>query len=331
MNRQDNLPSVPPAAPRLPLVVLLGPTAVGKTELSLQLAERFDGEIVGADSRQLYQGMDIGTAKPTPDELVRVPHHLIDLCPPDQSITLAEYQRLAYAAIDAIHARGRVPFLVGGTALYLRAVVEGLRIPEVPPNPALRAELEAVLVDQGREELFRRLAAVDPATAAVVDRNNPRRLLRALEIVLLTGQSKVELEGADPPPYAILQIGLERPRPALYARIDSRVAAMVQAGWVEETARLMAAGYAPTLPAMTSLGYREIAAYLQGEMDLEAAIARIQIETHRFVRHQLTWFRRMPGIIWFNLETPGVETAIFGAVADFLAGFEANNGASRCD
>ncbi|MCC6169062.1 MAG: tRNA (adenosine(37)-N6)-dimethylallyltransferase MiaA [Caldilineaceae bacterium] len=327
MNRQDNLPG----APRLPLIVLLGPTAVGKTELSLQLAERFNGEIVGADSRQLYQGMDIGTAKPTPDELARVPHHLIDLCPPDRSITLAEYQRLAYAAIDAIHTRGRVPFLVGGTALYLRAVVAGLRIPEAPPDPALRAELEAVLANQGREELFRRLAAVDPATAAVIDRNNPRRLLRALEIVLLTGRSKVELEGADPPPYAILQIGLERPRPALYARIDSRVVAMVQAGWVGETARLSAAGYAPTLPAMTSLGYREIAAYLLGEMDLEAAIARIQIETHRFVRHQSTWFRHMPGITWFDLETPGVEVAIFGAAADFLSSLEPSSGAGRCD
>lgn len=314
----------PPNRALPPLVVLLGPTAVGKTELSLQLAERFHGEIVGADSRQIYQGMDIGTAKPTPEERARVPHHLIDLFPPDQIFTLAEYQQLAYAAIDAIHARGRVPFLVGGTALYVRAVVEGLRIPEVPPDPALRAELEAVLAEQGREELFRRLAAHDPATAATIDRNNPRRLLRALEIVLLTGRSKVELEGADPPPYAILQLGLTRPRAALYARIDRRVEQMVEAGWVEETARLLDQGYAPTLPAMTSLGYREIAAYLRGEMDLAAAVARIQVETHRYVRHQLTWFRRMRGITWFDLETPDVEAAIFDTVADFLAGHQYN-------
>lgn len=314
----------PPNRALPPLVVLLGPTAVGKTELSLQLAERFHGEIVGADSRQIYQGMDIGTAKPTPEERARVPHHLIDLFPPDQIFTLAEYQQLAYAAIDAIHARGRVPFLVGGTALYVRAVVEGLRIPEVPPDPALRAELEAVLAEQGREELFRRLAAHDPATAATIDRNNPRRLLRALEIVLLTGRSKVELEGADPPPYAILQLGLTRPRAALYARIDRRVEQMVEAGWVEETARLLDQGYAPTLPAMTSLGYREIAAYLRGEMDLAAAVTRIQVETHRYVRHQLTWFRRMRGITWFDLETPDVEAAIFDTVADFLAGHQYN-------
>ncbi len=320
----------PPNTTLPPLVVLLGPTAVGKTELSLQLAERFQGEIVGADSRQIYQGMDIGTAKPTPEERARVPHHLIDLFPPDQNFSLAEYQQLAYAAIDAIHAQGRVPFLVGGTALYVRAVVEGLRIPEVPPDPALRAALETVLAEQGREELFRRLAERDPATAAVIDPQNPRRLLRALEIVLLTGRSKVELEGADPPPYAILQIGLTRPRPALYARIDRRVEQMVEAGWVGETARLIDQGYAPTLPAMTSLGYREIAAYLRGEMDLEAAVARIQVETHRYVRHQMTWFRRMRGITWFDLETPHVETAVFDTVARFLADLQ-HDGADGCD
>ena len=320
----------PPNTTLPPLVVLLGPTAVGKTELSLQLAERFQGEIVGADSRQVYKGMDIGTAKPTPEERARVPHHLIDLFPPDQNFSLAEYQQLAYAAIDAIHAQGRVPFLVGGTALYVRAVVEGLRIPEVPPDPALRAALETVLAEQGREELFRRLAERDPATAAVIDPQNPRRLLRALEIVLLTGRSKVELEGADPPPYAILQIGLTRPRPALYARIDRRVEQMVEAGWVGETARLIDQGYAPTLPAMTSLGYREIAAYLRGEMDLEAAVARIQVETHRYVRHQMTWFRRMRGITWFDLETPHVETAVFDTVARFLADLQ-HDGADGCD
>lgn len=313
---------------RPPLVALLGATAVGKTELSLRLAERFNGEIVSADSRQVYQGMDIGTAKPTQEELGRVPHHLIDLCPPDQTLTLAEYQRLAYATIDAIHRRERVPFLVGGTALYVRAVVEGLRIPEVAPDPALRAELEAALAEQGREELFRRLEAADPATAAVIDRLNPRRLLRALEIVLTTGKSKVELEGADPPPYTILQIGLERPRPALYDRIDRRVEEMVASGLVEETARLLAEGYDPALPAMTSLGYREMAAYLRGEMDLASAVERIQSETHRYVRHQLTWLRRMPGIVWFDLEAPGVEEAITAAVADFLAAHRGATGLS---
>lgn len=304
--------------PEKPLVVLLGPTAVGKTALSLQLAERFNGEIVSADSRLIYQTMDIGTAKPTPEEQAQVPHHLIDLCPPDVTLTVAEYQSLAYATIDAIHARKRVPFLVGGTSLYVRAVVEGLQIPEVPPNPALRTELEDLLATQGREALYEKLLELDPATAAVIDVKNPRRLLRALEIVMITGRSKVELEGANPPPYAILQVGLTRPREELYARIDARVVAMVEAGLVAETQRLLDAGYAPTLPAMTSLGYREISAYLRGEMTLDAAIERIQIETHRFVRHQMTWFRKMENIHWFDLSESGSEAAVGEAIARFL-------------
>ncbi len=313
VNRAEN------KTPQLPLVVLLGPTAVGKTALSLELAERFDGEIVGADSRQVYKGMDIGTAKPTPAEQARVPHHLIDFRAPDQPLTLAEFQTLAYAAIDAIHARGHVPFLVGGTALYVRAVVEGLRIPEVPPDPALRAQLEAELAEQGRDALFARLARLDPRTAAVIDGQNPRRVLRALEIFLITGQSKVDLEGAQPPPYAILQIGLDRPREDLYARIDARVDAMIEEGLVEETARLLAAGYAPTLPAMTSLGYREIAAYLAGEMTLDAAVERIKHETHRFVRHQYTWFRRMAGVHWVDVTRADAADEVVTKVADFLA------------
>jgi tRNA dimethylallyltransferase len=302
-----------------PLVALLGATAVGKTALSLRLAQRFNGEIVSADSRLIYRTMDIGTAKPSAQEQALVPHHLIDLCLPDEPFTLAEYQPMAYAAIDEIHRRGRVPFLVGGTSLYVRAVVEGLRIPEVPPNPQLRAELEAQLATEGRESLYRRLLALDPATAAVIDPLNPRRLLRALEIVLTTGRSKRELEGAEAPPYAILQIGLMRPRAELYERIDRRVLQMVDEGLVAETKALLAAGYAPTLPAMTSLGYREITAHLRGEMTLDAAIERIQIETHRFVRHQMTWFRKMSNVIWFDLSEPGSEDAIMARVEAFLA------------
>ena len=284
------------------LVVLVGPTAVGKTELSLRLCERFGGEVVSADSRQIYRGMDIGTAKATPAEQARVSHHLLDLRTPDKVLTVAEYQQLAYATIDDIHRRGRVPFLVGGSALYVRAVVAGLRIPEVPPDPQLRAELEAELARDGLAPLAARLQQVDPATAAVIDLRNPRRVLRALEIVLVTGQPKVMLEGAAPPPYRILQLALTRERGALHRRIDARVEQMVAEGLVEETRRLLAAGYAPTLPAMTSLGYREIIAYLAGTMALDQAVERIQIETHRFVRHQMTWFRKLPGLQWFDMD-----------------------------
>ncbi|MFN8491267.1 MAG: tRNA (adenosine(37)-N6)-dimethylallyltransferase MiaA [Caldilineaceae bacterium] len=292
----------PTTAKHPPLIVLLGPTAVGKTELSLRLCEVFAGEVIGADSRQIYRNMDIGTAKPAHAEQQRVLHHLIDIRNPDETLTVAEYQQLAYRAIDEIHSRGRVPFLVGGTALYLRAVVEGLRIPEAPPNPELRAELEAFLAQAGRDALFQRLQAIDPATAAVIDGKNPRRVLRALEIVMITGKPKIELEGAQPPPYRVLPIGLDRTRDQLYQRIDQRVDQMVAQGLVEETQRLLAAGYRPPLPAITSLGYREIIAYLQGELPLTAAVEKIKTETHRFVRHQSTSFRKMAGIQWLQLD-----------------------------
>jgi tRNA dimethylallyltransferase len=304
--------------PRLPLIVLLGATAVGKTALSLALCERLRGEVVSADSRQIYRGMDVGTAKASAAEQTAVPHHLLDLRRPDEPLTLAQYQALAYAAIDDIHRRGKVPFLVGGTALYVRAVVEGLRIPEVPPNPELRAELEELLAEHGRDALFARLQAVDPAGAAAVDPQNPRRVMRALEIFLTTGQSKVDLEGREPPPYAILLLGLQRARADLHARIAARVEQMLEEGLVDEVRRLLDAGYAPTLPAMTSLGYREISAYLGGELSLEAAVERIAIETNRYVRHQETWFRRMPDVQWFDPDDETTPQRIFATIETFL-------------
>ncbi len=290
-----------------PLIALLGPTAAGKTALSLALAERFDGEIVSADSRLIYRGMDIGTAKPSAAEQARIPHHLLDVTTPDRPLSLAEYQGLAYVAIDDIHQRGRVAFLVGGSALYVRAVTEGLRIPEVPPNPVLRAELEAFAKAEGHAALHRRLAELDPASAQQIDGRNVRRVVRALEIVLESGQPKSALEGADPPAYGILRLGLEVGRETLHARIVARVHQMIQAGLADETARLLAAGYAANLPALTSLGYREMGQHLRGELSLDEAIERICIETNRFVRHQSTWFRRMEGVEWFDWETPDEE------------------------
>ena len=299
-----------------PLVVLLGPTGVGKTELSLGLCRVCRGEVISADSRQIYRGMDIGTAKATPAEQAAAPHHLIDIRTPDAVLTVAEYQQLAYATIDAVHARSAQPLLVGGTALYIRAVVEGLRIPAVAPDPQLRAELEERLARAGVEALFQELQARDPATAAQIDALNPRRVLRALEIFRITGQSKVALEGSEPPPYRILLVGLTRDRDALYARIDRRVDAMLAGGLVEETQWLLAQGCDPRLPAMSSLGYHECIDYLQGRCDLATAAARIKTETHRYVRHQTTWFRKLRGIHWFDLEHDRTAEVI-----DFVAGW----------
>jgi tRNA dimethylallyltransferase len=289
---------MPPAALNSkPLLVLVGPTAVGKTALSLVLARRFDGEVVSADSRLFYRGLDIGTAKPTADEQAVVPHHLIDVCRPDETLTLGEYQRRAYAAIDAIQRRGRLPLLVGGTGQYVKAVVEGWGIPEVPPQPQLRRRLESL----GTAELARWLQQLDPEAAARIDPRNMRRMIRALEVTLVMGRRMSELQRKKPPPYDRLTLGLTCERDPLYQRIDERVDQMMAAGLLEEVQALRAAGYSRRLPAMSGLGYRQLWAHLEGEMSLPAAVDRVKFETHRFVRQQYTWFRLDdPAIHWFD-------------------------------
>lgn len=278
---------------------LVGPTAVGKTALSLRLARRFNGEIVSADSRLFYRGLDIGAAKPTAVERAAVPHHLIDVCAPDETLSLGEYRRLAYRAIDAIHARDHLPILVGGTGQYVRAIVEGWGIPEVAPRPALRAALEAM----GASELARWLAALDPTAAARIDPRNVRRVVRALEVTLTAGRPISALQQKSPPPYDARIVGLRRGRQALYARIDARVDAMMAEGLLDEVTRLRDAGYGGDLPSMSGLGYRQLLAHLAGEMTLDEAVARIKFETHRFARQQATWFREDdPRIAWFDAD-----------------------------
>jgi tRNA dimethylallyltransferase len=287
------------------LLVIVGPTAAGKTALSVDLAEALGGEIVSADSRQVYRGMDIGTAKATPAERARVPHHLLDVVAPDQVLTLAEYQALAYEALAGIDRRGRLPMLVGGTGQYVAAVLEGWRIPEVAPRPDLRAELEAQAAEQGSEWLHARLASLDPVAASRIDHRNVRRVIRALEVWLATGRPISELQAKEPPPYNVVQIGVTRPRPILYERIDRRVEAMVAAGLVEEVRGLVAAGYGWDLPAMTGLGYRQIGQYLRGEVTLDEAAALVKKGTRRFVQQQYNWFRlNDPRIRWIDPAEP---------------------------
>ncbi len=286
---------------RIRLLVIVGPTAVGKTALSLDLAEALNGEIISADSRQIYRQMDIGTAKATPEEQARAPHHLIDIVDPDQVLTLAEYQALAYRTIEDIASRGHLPMLVGGTGQYVAAVLEGWRIPEVAPQMELRAELEAQAAAEGSEALHARLAALDPLAASRIDHRNVRRVIRALEVCLTTGQPISELQRKDPPPYEVVQIGVTRPRPVLYERIDRRVDAMVAAGLVDEVRRLVEAGYSFDFPSMTGLGYRQIGQYLSGEVTLDEAVALVKKGTRRFVQQQYNWFRLPdPHIRWFD-------------------------------
>ena len=283
-----------------PLIIILGPTAVGKTSVSIELAERFDGEIVSADSRLLYRGMDIGTAKPSVNEMRNVPHHLIDVADPDQTWSLAVYQQKAYQAIDAIHQRGRLPFLVGGTGQYIRSIIEGWHIPHLGPDYGLREALTQWAGMIGSQGLYERLERLDPDAARNIDYRNIRRTVRALEVIFKTGHRFSELRRRQACRYEPLVIGINRPRDILYDRIDQRIDEMLSQGLVEEVQGLLEAGYSPDLPTMSAIGYGEIIKYLQGEISLDDAVALIQRNTRVFVRRQANWFKpEDPLIKWF--------------------------------
>jgi tRNA dimethylallyltransferase len=302
------------------LPVITGPTSIGKSALALWLARDAGTagaaagavEIVSADSRQVYRWMDVGTAKPAPDELAQAPHHLIDILDPNQDFSLAEYQERAYSAIDGILSREGLPTLVGGTGQYVRAVVEGWHIPRVAPDPALRAELEADAERQGHEALYQRLIDLDPGAAAFVDARNVRRVIRALEVCYKSGRPFSEQRGQGPPPYAVLIIGLTMEREALYRRADARVERMLAEGLVDEVRRLVdpppaGRGYDWSLPAMSSLGYAQLRPFLEGRASLDECVEAIRNDTHRFIRQQYAWFRAMERqnpIHWLDAQDP---------------------------
>jgi tRNA dimethylallyltransferase len=298
-------------------VVIAGPTAVGKTALGIFLAQQFGGEVINADSRYLYRGFDIGVAKPDPIERQGVPHHLIDILPPEGEMSLARFQDLAYVAIDGVLARVNVPLLVGGTPLYVNALVEGWHIPRVPPDPTFRATLEKEASAGGIETLAVRLRAVDPVAAERCG-TNLRRIIRALEVFEATGIPMSAQEGKGPPPYEALEIGLTMPREALYRVIDDRVADQIRRGLVAEVRTLLEGGIPENASAMSSLGYRQLLPYLRGECSLEDAMERIRLDTHRYVRHQETWLRRNPRLIWFDVTSPAWQSAVSERVRIFL-------------
>jgi tRNA dimethylallyltransferase len=285
-----------------PLIVIVGPTAVGKTEIAIQLAEKLGGEIVSADSRLFYRGMDIGTAKPTAEERQRVPHHLIDVADPCETWSLALFQKAAADAIAGIYVRNKLPFLVGGTGQYIHAVTNGWVPPATAPDPALRAELEKEAETRGAEWLHARLQSLDPAAAEKIDPRNVRRTVRALEVTLATGRKFSEQRGQVEGPYRLLTVGLNRPRPELYARVDERIESMFASGLLEEVKRLLASGCSPDLPAMSSIGYRECVAVLEGTMTVEQAKVEMRRLTRVFVRRQANWFKANdPQIKWFEV------------------------------
>ena len=303
----------------LALIAIVGPTAVGKTALAIQLARRFDGEIVNADSRQVYIGMDIGTAKPTAGELRDARHHLIDIREPDTALSLGEYLPLARERVAEIFTRGQLPILCGGTGQYIWALLEGWDVPAVPPDLGFRAKLEQRAAAEGTRPLWNELNLVDPARAVAIGTHNTRRIIRALEIFHSTGAQVNATVRSVASPYRALIIGLTAERANLYRRIDDRFDTMMSRGLLAEARRLAAAGYTLGAGPLSGVGYSQLGQYLAGAISLEAAITQSKTRTHRLVRRQNTWFKASDDrILWFDAtyRLPVAEAA--DAVKDFL-------------
>ena len=275
------------------MIAIVGPTASGKSALAMRVAERLGGEIVSADSRQVYRGMDVGTAKPTAEERARVPHHLIDVVDPGERYDVLRYQRDGRAALTEIRARGRVALVVGGTGLYVRALLDGLDLASLPHDPAVRARLEA----EDPARLHERLRAIDPDAGARIDPRNRRRLVRYLEVATIAGGPVPRVRGASIP---ALRIGLRPPREVLVVAIERRVREMVDAGVLDEARTLVSRGIDPRLPSMSAHGYTHWASHLRGEINLETAIRLVARDVRAYSRRQMTWFRRDAGIRWYD-------------------------------
>ncbi len=273
------------------VVAIVGPTAVGKTALSVEVAAAIDGEVVNVDSRQVYRGMDIGTGKPATSIRARVPHHLFDLVDPDAEFSLAQYLDEARASIETIHRRDATAVLVGGTGQYFWALVEGWTVPRVPPNPALRDRLHNEAREGGPMALHRRLAETDPASALSIDPNNVRRTIRALEVIEATGRPFSAQRRALPPEWDVTIVGLRLDRDVLSDRITTRIADQMDAGWADEVRGLLGRGYCVDLPSFRSLGYREVARLVAGEQTRDETIRQNVVATRRFARRQYRWFR----------------------------------------
>ena len=293
------------------VVAVVGPTATGKSELALALAHRLDGEVVNADSMQLYRGMDIGTAKLPPAQRQGVPHHVLDIWEVTRTASVAEYQRLARAAVDDILARGRVPLVVGGSGLYVRAVLDDLRFPGT--DPRLRAELEEELARVGPHRMHQRLREVDPAAAEAILPGNARRIVRALEVVALTGRPFPARLDDPRPYYRSVRIALDRDD--VDERIARRVAEMWRAGLVDEVRRLVGRGLCEGRTARAALGYQQVLQFLDGEITEEGAFAETVRATRRFVRRQRSWFRRDPRLVWLDAGRPDLLEAALSVVA----------------
>jgi len=288
---------------KFPLLVLLGPTATGKTKLSIDLARTFKAEIISADSMQIYREMDIGTAKASPEIRRIIPHHMIDIISPDKKFSVADFQKTVDFVIPLIENKGHLPMLVGGTGLYIKAVIDGFLLPGMEKDFNLRNKLKELASKQGRQAVHSKLAVVDPELAKKLHPNDLRRVIRGIEIYKQTGKSKsyfIKKQKERAPRYQNIKIGLKRPRQQLYQRINQRVEQMIEKGLVEEVEKLRAK-YDLSITSLQALGYREINDYLDGKYSLEEAVRLIKRNTRHFAKRQLTWFKRDNEINWFNL------------------------------
>lgn len=293
-----------------PLIILTGPTAVGKTKLSIALAKAANGEIISADSMQVYRYMDIGSAKIKKEEMQGVPHYLIDVLKPEEEFHVVRFQEMAKQAMEEIYAKGKIPILTGGTGFYIQAVVKDIDFSENTEKSEIRSRLEQLAKDKGREYLHQKLLEVDPDSAQKIHANNVKRVIRALEYYELTGE-KISLhnerEAAKESPYCYAYFVLNDLREKLYQRIDARVDEMLKEGLVQEVEKLSRMGYTRNMVSMQGLGYKEILAYLEGECSLEEAVYILKRDTRHFAKRQITWFKREPDVIWVNKPEFGYE------------------------
>lgn len=289
------------ASKKIPVVVVAGPTASGKTEAGIRICQWFNGEVVSADSMQVYEYLSIGTAKPDEAEKEGITHHLMDFLPPSQPFSVADYAELAHKAIADIHSRGKLPVIVGGTGLYIDSAVYNIQFSQTESDPALREELRCVAEQEGNQALWEQLNELDPEAAEAIHPNNVGRVIRAIEMIKTTGKTKTEqMEESrqEPSPYDVIYLGLNyRNRQTLYDRIDLRVLKMLDQGLEQEAQWLLDHGYAPT--ASQAIGYKEIFGYLQGQETLQQAIEKIQQGSRRYAKRQLTWFHRNQDVHWF--------------------------------
>jgi tRNA dimethylallyltransferase len=310
------------ASPKPQLLVLIGPTAIGKTKLSLDIAAKFECEIISGDSMQVYRGMDIGTAKATPEEQCLVPHHLIDIHDPQLPFSVAEFQERVRLLIPEIHERKKLPFIVGGTGLYIESVCYDYRFTDVGTDQQFRDEHDAFADQYGEEALHDKLRAVDPDSAKRLHYNDRRRVIRALEIAHVSGipLSVHTANQIKESPYELCLIGLTMDRPLLYRRIEERIDAMMEAGLIEEVRSLLAAGCPKDTVSMSGLGYKEMVSYLEEELTLDAAVTLLKRNTRRYAKRQLSWFRHMKQIHWVDVTDQTNFPAHFKKINDIITG-----------